>query len=106
MTMRTGRLPRGSGTPRWRDVGVFARCAALLAAFGLASCFTAPVFGQGFARPDGSVPLPADWSAKHVLFTAGFKPEQAAKMWNEPRVLAEWLLHGYAPRRRPEPSRP
>jgi hypothetical protein len=107
MTIRTGRLPTGSRTPRWRNAAVPARRGALLlAASGVAMCFTASVFGQGFARPDGSVPLPADWSSKHVLFTAGFKPEQAAKMWNEPRVLAEWLLHGYAPRRRPEPRRP
>jgi hypothetical protein len=70
-----------------------ARCAALL----LAASFTAPAFGQGFARPDGSVPVPMDWSSKHVVFTAGFTPEQAARMWNEPRAYAEWLLHGNAP---------
>ncbi len=71
----------------------FARCAALL----LAASFTASAFGQGFARPDGSLPVPMDWSSKHVLFTAGYTPEQAAKMWNEPRAYAEWLLHGNAP---------
>jgi hypothetical protein len=74
-------------------VVAFARCAALL----LAASFTASAFGQGFARPDGSIPLPMDWSSKHVVFTAGFTPEQAAKMWNEPRAYAEWLLHGNAP---------
>jgi hypothetical protein len=71
----------------------FARCAALL----IATSFTASAFGQGFARPDGSIPVPMDWSSKHVLFTAGFTPDQAAKMWNEPRAYAEWLLHGNAP---------
>ena len=38
-----------------------------------------------------------DWSSRHVVFTAGFTPEQAVKMWNEPRAYAEWLLHGNAP---------
>ena len=69
----------------------------LLAAFGLAVSFTAPVFAQGFGRPDGSIPVPMDWSSTHVLFTAGFTPEQAAKLWNEPRAYAEWLVHGNAP---------
>jgi hypothetical protein len=69
------------------------RCAVLL----LAASFAASAFGQGFARPDGSVPLPMDWSSKHVVFTAGFTPEQAAKMWNEPRAYAQWYLHGNAP---------
>ena len=71
----------------------FARCAALLLAAG----FTASAFGQGFARPDGSVPVPMDWSSKRVLFTAGLKPQPAVMMWNEPRAYAEWLLHGNAP---------
>jgi len=79
-------------------VVLLARWAARMsAAFGLAACFTASAFGQGFARPDGSVPVPVDWSSKRVLFTAGYTPEQAAKMRNEPRVYAEWLLHGNAP---------
>jgi hypothetical protein len=79
-------------------------CTGLLA---LAACATAPAFGQGLARPDGSVPVPMDWSSKHVLFTGSSKPKQAAKMLNEPRVYAGWLLHGNAPadaivaRRRP-----
>lgn len=87
-------------------MGSLAKCAALL----LAASFTASAFGQGFARPDGSVPVPIDWSSKHVVFTAGFTPEQAAKMWNEPRAYAEWLQHGNAPphsglvRRRPRPG--
>jgi hypothetical protein len=81
-------------------VAFFARCTALLlAAFGLAAGFTASAFGQGFARPDGSVPVPMDWSSKRVLFTAGLKPQQAVMMWNEPRAYAEWLLHGNAPAR-------
>jgi hypothetical protein len=69
----------------------------LLTGFGLAIGFTAVAFGQGFGRPDGSVPVPMDWSSKHVVFTAGFTAEQAAKMWNEPRAYAEWLLHGNEP---------
>lgn len=71
----------------------FTRCAVLLLAAG----FIASAFGQDFARPDGSVPVPIDWSSKHVVFTAGFIPEQAEKMRNEPRAYAEWLLHGNAP---------
>src|SRR5580693_3290893 len=72
---------------------VTAACSLVL----LAACFTASAFGQGFARPDGSVPVPVDWSSKHVLYTAGFTPEQGVKMLNEPRVYASWLLHGNAP---------
>ena len=100
-------------TPQSQNVAFLARFAALLlTAFGLAISFTASAFGQGFARPDGSVPVPMDWSSKHVVFTAGFTPEQAATMWNEPRAYAEWLLHGNAPadsglvrRRRRRPRR-
>ncbi len=88
----------GFSTPRWRNASFPGRFAALLlAAFGLAACFTAPAFGQSFARPDGSIPVPVDWSSKHVLFTAGYTPEQAAKMRNEPRVYAEWVRYGNAP---------
>src|SRR5208282_4088494 len=105
-------------TPPRQNVAFPARFAALLlTAFGLGISFTALAAGQGFARPDGSIPLPMDWSSKHVVFTAGFTAEQAAKMWNEPRAYAEWLLHGNEPadsglvrrhprrRRRVRPSR-
>src|SRR6202167_159770 len=86
-------------TPQIQNVAfLFARLAALLLiAFGLAVSFTASAFGQDFARPDGSVPVPMDWSSRHVLFTAGFTPEQSATIRNEPRAYAEWLLHGHAP---------
>ena len=85
-------------TPRNRNVVFFARCAALLlAAFWLAASFTGSLFGQAFARPDGSVPVPIDWSSKHVVFTGDYTPEQAVKTWNEPRAYAQWLLHGNAP---------
>jgi len=63
----------------------------------LAACFTAPAFGQGLARQDGSVPVPFDWTSKHVLFTAGATAEQAEKLRNEPRAYAQWHLHGDAP---------
>jgi hypothetical protein len=75
----------------------FFKPAIAVGIFGLAACFTTSAFGQGFARPDGSVPLPLDWSSRRVLFTAGFTPEQAAKMLDEPRAYPEWLLHGNAP---------
>jgi len=84
-------------TPR-RNVAFLARCAALrLAAFALATSFTGSLFGQAFARPDGSVPMPIDWSSKYVVFTGDYTPEQAVKTWNEPRAYAQWLLHGSAP---------
>src|SRR5271155_4901442 len=63
----------------------------------LAACSSAPAFGQGFARKDGSVPVPFDWTSKHVLFPAGCTAEQAARMWNEPRAYGQWLLHGHMP---------
>ena len=94
-------------------MGFFTRCAAvLLTAFGLAAGFNTSAFGQGFARPDGSIPVPMDWSSRRVLFTAGFTPELAEQMWNEPRAYAQWLLHGNAPagsgleRKRPTRRRP
>ena len=69
-----------------------------LVAFGLGACLAVTAFGQSFKRPDGSVPVPVDWTSKHVLYTEGFTPSQAAKMLNEPRVYASWLLHGNAPK--------
>jgi hypothetical protein len=85
-------------TPQSQNLAFITRSAMLLLTpLGLAISFTASAFGQGFARPDGSVPVPMDWSSNHVLFTAGFTPEQEATMWNEPRAYAEWLLHGNAP---------
>jgi len=62
----------------------------------VAACLTPQAFGQGLPRPDGSVPVPLDWSSKHVLFPAGFTPEQAEKMRNEPRAYAR-LLHRHGP---------
>jgi len=49
------------------------RAALLPAAFALALCFMSAglgpaAFGQGIEREDGSVPVPMDWSTKHVLF--------------------------------------
>jgi hypothetical protein len=84
-------------TRQSRNGAFLTRAALLLTAFGLAISFSALALGQGFARPDGSLPVPIDWSSKHVVFTAGFTPVQAAAMWNEPRAYAEWLVHGNAP---------
>ncbi len=81
-------------TPRDRNTAFLARCATLLlAAFG----FTGSLFGQAFARSDGSIPLPIDWSSKYVVFTGDYTPEQALETWNEPRAYAQWLLHGNVP---------
>ena len=85
------------GTPHNPNLASLAGCAALLlAAFGLAASLSASLFGQAFARPDGSIPVPIDWSSKHVVFTGDYTPEQAVKTWNEPRAYAQWLLHGNA----------
>jgi len=83
----------GFRTRRRRNAALFAKCALLM----VTGSFVASAFGQGFSMPDGSLPVPMDWSSSHVLFTAGFTPEQAEKMWNEPRAYAEWLLHDNAP---------
>jgi hypothetical protein len=87
----------------------FFKLAIAMGGFGLAACFTASTFGQGLAGPDGSVPVPVDWSSKHVVFTAGSTREQKARMLKEPRAYAQWRLHGNAPegsgleRKRPTP---
>jgi len=73
------------------------RASSLTALLALAMCLTAPAFGQGFERPDGSFPAPLDWTSKHVLFPAGFTAEQAEKMRTEPRAYARRLLHGHGP---------
>ena len=99
--------------PRNQNVAFFAkRAALLLGAFGLAVSFTGSVVAQGFARPDGSVPVPRDWSSKYVIFTGDYTTEQALKTWNEPRAYGQWLLHGKTPegsglarrRQRPRPT--
>lgn len=85
-------------TPRNRYAAFFARYVMLLlASLGLATGFTGSLCAQGFARPDGSIPVPIDWSSRHVIFTGGYTPEQMVKTWNEPRAYAQWLLHGNAP---------
>jgi hypothetical protein len=101
----------GFRSPLKRNARFLVRRAALfLAAFGLAACFT-PTFGQGLAREDGSVPVPMDWSSKHVLFTPGSTKKQAAKILNEPRAYAQWVRHRGAStslhlkRRHPTPPR-
>ncbi|MFZ3279157.1 MAG: hypothetical protein WA182_19850 [Candidatus Sulfotelmatobacter sp.] len=86
------------GTPLNRNAAFLARCAMpLLAALGLAASFMPVAFAQGFARPDGSIPVPIDWSSSHVIFPGGYTPEQEVNTWNEPRAYAQWLLHGNAP---------
>src|SRR5260221_7349966 len=102
-----------STTVRWKVAFFVWRAALLPAAFALcviSAAFGPSAFGQGIARDDGSVPVPMDWSAKHVLFPAGAKPKQAEKMSHEPRVYAGWLLHCHEPegpgRGRRRPQRP
>ena len=60
------------------------------------SVFTGSAFGQDFKRPDGSVPLPMDWSSRHLIYTVGFTREQASKMQGDPRYFVETRLHGKA----------
>ena len=99
----------GFGTPQLRNAALLACFAALLSS----TFFSTLAFGQSVVRPDGSIPVPVDWSSKHTLFTGGFTPEQAEKMRKEPRVYAEWLRYGNAPeglglvpRRPTRPTRP
>jgi hypothetical protein len=63
----------------------------------LTACLSVQAFGQEVTRPDHSVPAPLDWSSKHVLFPAGFTPEQAERMRHEPRAYVQWLRYGYGP---------
>jgi len=60
------------------------------------SVFTGSAFGQDFKRPDGSVPLPMDWSNQHLIYTVGFTREQASKMQSDPRYFVATRLHGKA----------
>jgi hypothetical protein len=96
-------------TPRSRNVVLFVWRAALLGTFALAAWFAPLAVAQGVVTQDGSIPVPVDWSSRHVLFTGGFTPKQAEKTKKEPRAYAQWLLHGGGPeglglvRRRPMP---
>jgi hypothetical protein len=68
-----------------------------MAIFGIvwiSSIFIGSAFGQDFKRPDGSVPLPMDWSDRHVIYTVGFPGEQVEKMQGDPRYFAAMRLHG------------
>jgi hypothetical protein len=69
------------------------------AVFGIAavtSLFIGSALAQDFKRPDGSVPLPMDWSDQHLIYTVGFTPEQAEKMQGDPRFFVAMRLHGKA----------
>src|SRR5271163_2666093 len=73
---RNGRLALNVfETALGRKVALFVWCTALL----LAACFPPSALGQGVARSDGSVPVPMDWSSKHVVFTRGSTATQAEK---------------------------
>jgi hypothetical protein len=70
-----------------------------IAVFGIvwiSSIFIGSALGQDFKRPDGSVPLPLDWSTRHVVYTVGFPGEQVEKMQGDPRFFAAMRLHGNA----------
>ena len=69
--------------------------ATLLMMCGLCT-FTGSALGQDFKRPDGSVPLPMDWSDQHVIYTADATGEQAEKMQSDPRYFVATRLHGKA----------
>jgi hypothetical protein len=69
----------------------------LMTAFGIvwiSSIFIASALGQDFKRPDGSVPLPMDWSDRHVVYTVGSTGEQIEKMQADPRYFVATRLHG------------
>ena len=70
-----------------------------MAVFGIvsiASILIGSALGQDFKRPDGSVPLPMDWSDRHVIYTVGFPGEQVEKMQGDPRYFVAMRLHGKA----------
>ena len=68
--------------------------------------FTTPLFGQevgvgaGWAT-NGRLPLPMDWSTRHVVYTgnskAGSVIDQISKAKNDPRLFNSWLLQGHLP---------
>jgi len=68
-------------------------CAFLAFGLGLA----ASAFCQTLT-PDGRLPLPTDWSTKHLIYTGGFTAEQMQKMRNDPRLYYSWLMQGHAPK--------
>ena len=70
------------------SIAVFAIVISLL--------FVGSAHGQDFKRPDGSVPLPLDWSDSHVIYTTGFTPEQASYLQDDPRYFVAMRLHGKA----------
>ena len=64
-----------------------------------------PDFARYLARPDGSMPMIHDWSTRHVIYTAGYRDEQAERMARDPRALAAFVDHGII-RRRHDPITP
>ena len=70
-----------------------------VAVFGvvlIASVFAGSAFGQDFKRPDGSVPLPMDWSDSHLIYTVGATREQLSKAQSDPRYFVATRLHSNA----------
>ncbi len=66
---------------------------AVLGIVSVSSIFIGSALGQDFKRPDGSVPLPLDWSDRHVIYTVESTPEQVEKMQGDPRYFAAMRLH-------------
>src|SRR5271156_5467612 len=70
-----------------------------MAVFGIAVIsllFTGSALAQDFKGPDGSVPLPMDWSDQHLIYTVGSTPEQMERMQGDPRFFVAMRLHGKA----------
>jgi hypothetical protein len=83
----------------FRNVSIALLASLLMAVFGvvlISSIFIGSAFGQDFKRPDGSVPLPLDWSDRHVVYTADFTGEQAERMQGDPRYFVAMRMHGKA----------
>ncbi len=81
------------------EKNAFYRQSLSIAAFGIvliSSIFAPSALGQDFKRPDGSVPLPLDWSNQHLIYTVGFTGEQATNMQGDPRYFAAARSHGKA----------
>ena len=83
----------------FRNVSIALLASLLMTVFGvvlISSIFIGSAFGQDFKRPDGSVPLPLDWSDRHVVYTADFTGEQAERMQGDPRYFVAMRMHAKA----------
>src|SRR5271155_417381 len=92
--IRTPRVPFARGNLKEQTMSAkrnsLYKHALSMAVFGIvliSSILTGSALGQDFKRPDGSVPLPMDWSDRHVIYTVGMTGEQVEKAQDDPRYF-------------------